>query len=229
MDKIKGKFFIVSTPIGNLKDITFRAVEILKMVSLIAAEDTRKSKVLLSHYKIKTKLISYFEHNKLSRIPKLINHLNDGNDLALISDAGTPGISDPAYRILNAAIEENISIQSIPGPSAVLASLVSSGLPSDRFIFEGFLPHKKGRTKKILNIKNQKATIVYYESPHRLLKTLSQLLDLLGDRPAVVCRELTKIHEEIKRGTISSLLQYFKKTQVKGECVLLIGKENSFV
>ncbi len=228
MDKKKGKFFIVSTPIGNLDDVTFRAINILKNVPLVAVEDTRKSRILLNHYNIKTKLISYFEHNKLSRLPKLINHLSSGNDLALITDAGTPGISDPAYRIVNAAIEENISVESIPGPSALLAALVSSGLPTDRFIFEGFLPHKKGRIKKILNIKDQKATIIYYESPYRLFKTLNQLFDLLGDRQAVVARELTKIHEEIKRGTISSLLKEFKNTKVKGECVILIGKENNF-
>tara|TARA_B100001250_G_scaffold412222_1_gene442863 strand:+ start:6199 stop:6861 length:663 start_codon:yes stop_codon:yes gene_type:complete len=218
----------VSTPIGNLEDITFRAIKTLEKVSLIAAEDTRKSQILLNHYKIKTKSISYFEHNKLNRLPKLINHLSNGNDLALITDAGTPGISDPAYRIVNAAIEEAISVEPIPGPSAILASLVSSGLPTDRFIFEGFLPHKKGRVKKILNIKNQKATIIYYESPYRLLKTLKQLLDLLGDRPAAVSRELTKIHEQIKRGTLSSLVDYYNDKKVKGECVILIGKETNF-
>ena len=159
----------------------------------------------------------------------MIKHLSDGQSIALISDAGTPGISDPAYRIVNAAIQNNIIIESIPGPSAILAALVSSGLPTDRFIFEGFLPHKKGRTKKILNIKDQKATVIYFESPHRLLKTLTQLLELLGDRPAVISRELTKFHEEIKRGTISTLIQYFSKTKVQGEFVILIGKENSFV
>ncbi len=228
MSNGKGKLFIVSTPIGNLEDITFRAIKTLEKVSLIAAEDTRKSQILLNHYKIKTKSISYFEHNKLNRLPKLINHLSNGNDLALITDAGTPGISDPAYRIVNAAIEEAISVEPIPGPSAILASLVSSGLPTDRFIFEGFLPHKKGRVKKILNIKNQKATIIYYESPYRLLKTLKQLLDLLGDRPAAVSRELTKIHEQIKRGTLSSLVDYYNDKKVKGECVILIGKETNF-
>ena len=229
MNNKKGKFFLVSTPIGNLDDITYRAVEVLKNVSLIAVEDTRKSKILLKHYNIKAKLISYFDYNKTSRVPKLIKHLSDGQSIALISDAGTPGISDPAYRIVNAAIQNNIIIESIPGPSAILAALVSSGLPTDRFIFEGFLPHKKGRTKKILNIKDQKATVIYFESPHRLLKTLTQLLELLGDRPAVISRELTKFHEQIKRGTISTLIQYFSKTKVQGEFVILIGKENSFV
>ena len=156
MSNKKGKFFLVSTPIGNLDDITYRAVEVLKNVSLIAVEDTRKSKILLKHYNIKAKLISYFDYNKTSRVPKLIKHLSDGQSIALISDAGTPGISDPAYRIVNAAIQNNIIIESIPGPSAILAALVSSGLPTDRFIFEGFLHHKKGRTKKILNIKDQR-------------------------------------------------------------------------
>ena len=151
MEDKHGKVYLVSTPIGNLKDITFRAVETLKRVPLIAAEDTRHSKVLLSHYNISTPLISYFEHNKFSRIPKLMDHLKGGNDLAVITDAGTPGISDPAYRLVREAITHSINIESIPGPSAFLAGLSSSGLPTDRFIFEGFLPPKKGRKKRMLS------------------------------------------------------------------------------
>ena len=226
MDKKKGKIFIVSTPIGNLGDITFRAIEILKKVSLIAVEDTRKSKILLNHYNIKTNLISYFEHNVKIRLPKLINRVSQGENIALISDAGTPGISDPGYRLVKEAIDNLIIVESIPGPSAFLSAITSSGLPTDRFIFEGFLPHKKGRLKKITKIKDQNATIIYYESPHRLVKTLRQCYAILGDRPAVVSRELTKIHEQIKRGTLSSLINYFDQKKIKGECVLLIGKNN---
>ena len=229
MEDKHGKVYLVSTPIGNLKDITFRAVETLKRVPLIAAEDTRHSKVLLSHYNISTPLISYFEHNKFSRIPKLMDHLKGGNDLAVITDAGTPGISDPAYRLVREAITLSINIESIPGPSAFLAGLSSSGLPTDRFIFEGFLPPKKGRKKRILSVENEEATLIYYESPSRLLRTLKQLKETLGDRPAVVARELTKLYEEIKRGTLSELYSYFDKKKPKGECVILVGKNDENV
>ena len=229
MEDKHGKVYLVSTPIGNLKDITFRAVETLKRVPLIAAEDTRHSKVLLSHYNISTPLISYFEHNKFSRIPKLMDHLKGGNDLAVITDAGTPGISDPAYRLVREAITLSINIESIPGPSAFLAGLSSSGLPTDRFIFEGFLPPKKGRKKRMLSVENEEATLIYYESPNRLLRTLKQLKETLGDRPAVVARELTKLYEEIKRGTLSELYSYFDKRKPKGECVILVGKNDENV
>ena len=220
---------MVSTPIGNLKDITYRAVEILESVPLIAAEDTRHSKVLLSHFNITTPLISYFEHNEFSRIPKLMDHLKGGNDLAVITDAGTPGISDPAYRLVREAITLSITVESVPGPSAFLAGLTSSGLPTDRFIFEGFLPPKKGRKKRMLSVENEEATLIYYESPSRLLRTLKQLKETLGDRPAVVARELTKLHEAIKRGTLSELLTYFDKKKARGECVILVGKNDENV
>ena len=229
MEDKHGKLYLVSTPIGNLKDITFRAVEILERVPLIAAEDTRHSKVLLSHFNITTPLISYFEHNEFSRIPKLMDHLKGGNDLAVITDAGTPGISDPAYRLVREAITLSISVESLPGPSAFLAGLTSSGLPTDRFIFEGFLPPKKGRKKRMLSVENEEATLIYYESPSRLLRTLKQLKETLGDRPAVVARELTKLHEEIKRGTLSELFTYFDKKKAKGECVILVGKNDENV
>ena len=229
MEHKNGKLYLVSTPIGNLKDITFRAVEILEKVPLIAAEDTRHSKVLLSHFNITTPLISYFEHNEFSRIPKLMDHLKGGNDLAVITDAGTPGISDPAYRLVREAITLSISVESLPGPSAFLAGLTSSGLPTDRFIFEGFLPPKKGRKKRMLSVENEEATLIYYESPSRLLRTLKQLKETLGDRPAVVARELTKLHEEIKRGTLSELFTYFAKKKARGECVILVGKNDENV
>ena len=229
MEHKNGKLYLVSTPIGNLKDITFRAVEILESVPLIAAEDTRHSKVLLSHFNITTPLISYFEHNEFSRIPKLMDHLKGGKDLAVITDAGTPGISDPAYRLVREAITLSITVESLPGPSAFLAGLTSSGLPTDRFIFEGFLPPKKGRKKRMLSVENEEATLIYYESPSRLLRTLKQLKAALGDRPAVVARELTKLHEEIKRGTLSELFTYFDKKKARGECVILVGKNDENV
>jgi len=221
-----GKLFIVSTPIGNLGDITFRAIDTLKNVPMIAAEDTRHSKILLSHYGIQTPVISYFEHNRFSRIPKIIDHLTLGKDLAVITDAGTPGISDPAYKLIREALKYDITIESIPGASASLAALVSSGLPTDRFLFEGFLPPKKGRQSRINKIKDENATCIYYESPKRLQRTLKQLLEILGDRPAVVARELTKLHEEIVRGTLSELVVHFSQKTPKGECVILVGKDD---
>ena len=224
-----GVLHLVSTPIGNMEDITYRAVDTLKKVSLVAAEDTRTSKKLFKHYMISTKLISFYEHNKYSRIPKLIGHLKRGNDLAIISDAGTPGISDPAYRIVRESLKNEIKITSVPGATAVVSALVSSGLPTDRFLFEGFLPPKKGRKKRLEGIKDLDATIVYYESPRRLARTLNDLEIVLGDRPAVVARELTKLYEEYSRGTISELRRYYEKNIPKGEIVILVGKGNKNV
>ena len=224
-----GVLHLVSTPIGNMEDITYRAVDTLKKVSLVAAEDTRTSKKLFKHYMISTKLISFYEHNKYSRIPKLIGHLKRGNDLAIISDAGTPGISDPAYRIVRESLKNEIRITSVPGATAVISALVSSGLPTDRFLFEGFLPPKKGRKKRLEGIRELDASIVYYESPRRLARTLNDLEIVLGDRPAVVARELTKLYEEYSRGTISELRRYYEKNIPKGEIVILVGKGNKNV
>ena len=224
-----GTLYIVSTPIGNLADITYRAVEILKTVDIIAAEDTRRSRVLLSNYDIKTKMISYYEHNKYQKIQKITENLLSGHQVAVITDAGTPAISDPAYKLVRQAIKVGCNIESIPGPSAVLASLVSSGLPTDRFIFEGFLPPKKGRKKRLENLINESGTIIIYENTLRLNRTIKQILDIIGDRPAVICRELTKIHEEKIRGTLSSLLELLSRKKLKGECVLLIGKDDKNV
>ena len=224
MTKTSGTLYIVSTPIGNLQDITYRAVETLSAVSLIAAEDTRHSKKLLNHYGIKRPLISYFEHNRFTRITQIIAHLNDGTDVAVLSDAGTPGISDPAYKLTRAAITADIRVETIPGPSAALAGLIASGLPSDRFLFEGFLPSKKGRIKRLSTLKDEQATIIFYESPRRLKRTLNDIADTIGDRPAVVTRELTKMNEEIIRGTVSKLISYFSKNEPRGEIVLMIGK-----
>jgi 16S rRNA (cytidine1402-2'-O)-methyltransferase len=225
----KGILYLVSTPIGNLGDMTFRAVEILKNVELVAAEDTRHSKKLFNHYLIKTPLLSYFEHNRNLRIPRLLDHLNKGDNIALITDAGTPAISDPAYKLVREVIRANIKVEPIPGASAVLSSLVASGLPTDRFIFEGFLPLKKGRIKRIESMKIETGTIIIYESPKRLLRTLKHLNEVLGNRPAVVAREITKLHEEFIRGTLPELYEYYSKKTPKGECVILIGKSDENV
>ena len=222
----KGVLYIVSTPIGNLEDITFRAIRILKDSPLIAAEDTRRSKVLLSHYNISTPTISYYEHNRYTRIPKLIDHLIDGEDIALITDAGTPGISDPAYRLIRAAINSDCRVESIPGASASLAALVASGLPTDRFIFEGFLPHKKGRKGKLEKVKDIDATIIFYESPNRLVRTLKDILEYIGDRPIAIGRELSKKFEEIMRGRVSDILSHYSTNKPKGEFVIVIGKDD---
>ena len=224
-----GILYIVATPIGNLKDFTYRAVETLQNVQLIAAEDTRHSRKLLQHYKISTPTISYFEHNRFTRIPKIIETLHMGSDVAIITDAGTPGVSDPAYKLVRAAIKEGIRVEAIPGSSALLAALVSSGLPTDRFLFEGFIPSKKGRKKRLELIQDDQATIVFFESPHRVVKTLKDIYEVLGDRPAVLARELTKLHEEIIRGTVSELLTYFTQKSPRGECVLMIGKDDPHV
>lgn len=224
-----GTLYIVATPIGNLGDMTFRAVEILKNVSLIAAEDTRQTRKLLNHYDLSTPMMSYFEHNRLAQIPKIISKLLSYESVAIVSDAGTPGISDPAYRLIREAIDADIKVESIPGASASISALVSSGLPTDRFLFEGFLPPKKGRRTRLENLKDETATIILYESPYRLVKTLTQCEEIFGNRPAVVARELTKLFEEIKRGTLSELISYFSQSKPKGECVILIGKDNENV
>ena len=221
-----GTLYLVSTPIGNLEDITFRAINILKSVDLIAAEDTRRSKILLSKYGINTKMISYFEHNKFQRLQQIEKILKNNKDIAVITDAGTPAVSDPAYKLVRKAIEIGCKVESIPGASAVLTALVSSGLPTDRFLFEGFLPPKKGRKKRIENFKNIEATVIIYENNNRLKRTVNQLLEVLGDRPAVLCRELTKVYEEIVRGTLSSLKDILENKTFKGECVLLLSKDD---
>lgn len=229
MTDISGILYIVATPIGNLQDITYRAVEILKNVSFIATEDTRHSRKLLSHFNINKSLISYFEHNELKRIPQIIKKINEGVDCALITDAGTPGISDPAYKLIRRAIDENIKVESIPGPNAVITSLTASGLPTDRFLFEGFLPNKKNRKSRLERLKKEDATLIFFENPNRLRRTLKDIQIFLGDRPAVIAREMTKIHEEYIRGTVSQLISYTEKNKLKGECVLLIGKDKNSV
>ena len=221
-----GVLYIVSTPIGNLEDITLRALRILKEVSLIAAEDTRLTRKLLTHYDISTSTVSYYEHNRFARIPKIIDHLNTGKDVAVVTDAGTPGISDPAYKLIRAAIESGNRIEAIPGPSASITALTASGLPTDRFIFEGFLPHKKGRKAKLTRLSAIEATVIFYESPKRIVRTLKDILEFMGDRPAVIGRELTKLHEEMIRGNVSKLLSHFTQKTPRGEFVIMIGKDD---
>jgi 16S rRNA (cytidine1402-2'-O)-methyltransferase len=222
----KGRLYIIATPIGNLKDFTFRAIDILQEVDHIFAEDTRTSIKLMKHYNITTSLDSYHEHNNTQKIPKIIKLLNEGKNIGLISDAGTPTISDPGYKLIRACINEEIDIIPIPGASAVTAALSASGLPSDSFFFFGFLPQKKGRKKKISFLKSLENTIIIFESPHRLLKTLRELHDELGERPIIVARELTKLYEEIIRGNFNSVIEFFESKKVKGEIVIIIGKDD---
>ena len=222
--KSPGTLYIVATPIGNLEDITFRAVKILKQVDLIAAEDTRHSKKLLSHYEIRTNLISCHEHNEVARTPQLITHLKNGLDIALISDAGTPSISDPGYKLVSAVARENLSIIPIPGCSAAIAGLSVAGLPTDSFLFLGFLPKKQQKQRQALeDIKNQTPTLIFYESPRRIKAVIDNMINILGDRKACLAREITKLHEEYIRGNLSDILNVLEeKETVKGECALFV-------
>ena len=221
-----GQLFVVGTPIGNLEDVTLRAISTLQSVDIILAEDTRNSKKLLDAHKIETKMISYHEHSNDKEIKKIIDLLLEGKDLALISDAGTPTISDPGYGLIRNCIKHDIVIVPIPGVSAITAAMSVSGLPSDSFTFIGFLPQKKGRLKKIELLKNIENTIILFESPYRLEKTLNQLLEHLGNRSVVVGRELTKLYEEVIRGNLTDVIKYFSKSKVKGEIVIMIGKDD---
>ncbi len=217
-----GTLYIVSTPIGNLEDITFRAVRILKEVETIAAEDTRHTRKLLSHLQIDTPLTSYHDFNKEEKAAVLVERLLAGADFALVCDAGTPTVSDPGYFLITKAIEAGIAVNPIPGPSAVMAALAVSGLPTDRFVFEGFLPKKKGRTKKLEVLCTEARTIILYESPHRILTLLKSLQSLIGERRVAVCRELTKVYEEIIRGSLSEVIARLEKKTVKGEITLVL-------
>ena len=220
---------VVSTPIGNLEDISRRAITTLTNSDIIVAEDTRHTKKLLNHYNISAFIISYFEHNKHQQIPKILNFLKEGKNISLVSDAGTPGISDPAYRLVRQAINENIKIQSVPGTSSVLAALIPSGLPTDRFIFEGFLPPKKGRKKILDDLSKFDGTVIFFENPKRLHRTLNDILVSFGERPCVLARELTKIHEEFLRDNISNMISNIDNISLKGEMVVLIGKDDKNV
>ncbi len=222
---MSGTLYVVATPIGNLEDMTYRAVRILQEVSLIAAEDTRHSRKLLNHYGINTSLISYHEHNEESRSAQLIAKLQGEESIALISDAGTPCIADPGYRLVSRCRQEGIFVVAVPGPSAVVAALSISGLPTDAFRFVGFLPAKThGRCQFFEQIKDEQQTIACYEAPHRLLSCLVDMVDVCGaDRPIAVARELTKRHEELFSGTVAEALESFAQSAVKGELVLLLG------
>lgn len=223
-----GKLYIVPTPIGNLEDMTFRAVRLLKEVDLILAEDTRTSGILLKHYDIQTKMQSYHKFNEHKAISHIIDRLKGGEIIALISDAGTPGISDPGFLIVREAARENIDVECLPGATAFVPALVGSGIPCDKFCFEGFLPQKKGRMTRLKNLADEERTIVFYESPHRIVKTLTQLAEYMGEeRFAATCREISKKYEETLRGTLKELIMHFTLNEPKGEFVIVVsGKEN---
>lgn len=218
----QGRLYIVSTPIGNLEDMTLRAIRILKEAAIIAAEDTRHTQNLLNHYQIQTHQTSYHDHNKEEKAEILISKIKEGKDVALVCDAGTPGISDPGYYLIKRAIEEAIQVVPIPGVSAVIAGLSVSGLATDRFVFEGFLPKGKTRQKYLKTLEKEERTIILYESPHRLLKTLRDIHDVLGNRRIVVGRELTKLHEEIARGKAQEIINAFENKKIKGEITIII-------
>lgn len=218
-----GTLFIVATPIGNLKDITYRAVEVLSDVDIIACEDTRHTKILLEHYQIKKPLISYYEYNKIKRTDTIIAYLKDGKNIALVSDAGTPGISDPGAGLIKKVLEEDLKVEVIPGPTAFIPALVASGLPTHKFIFEGFLPAKSGARKKHLErLKEEKRTLIFYESPHRICRTLEDIKAVFGSRHIVIARELTKKFEEIIRAPADAVLEIFKNRKPKGEFIILV-------
>jgi len=220
------KLFLVPTPIGNLEDMSFRAIRILKEVDLILAEDTRTSGNLLKHYDISNKLFAYHQFNEHKVLQRLVERLTNGESMALITDAGTPGISDPGFLLVRECIKTNIEVECLPGPVAFIPALVSSGLPGNRFFFEGFLPHKKGRQTRLKELAGMPYTLVFYESPHRLIKSLQQFTGVFGpDRKASVSRELTKMHEETVRGTLQELIDHFQNKTVKGEIVIVVGQK----
>lgn len=220
-----GTLYLVATPIGNLEDITLRALRILKEVDLIACEDTRHSRKLLVHYGIATPLTPYHDHNETSKAEQLLDKLQSGKNLALISDAGTPGISDPGYRVVRRCREAGIAVVAVPGPSAVISALAISGLPTDAFVFAGFLPVKSAaRREALARLRAETRTTLFYDAPHRLAETLAEIVEELGnEREVAVARELTKIHEELIRGSAQEVRQHFAKHEIKGEIVLLIG------
>lgn len=215
--------YVVPTPIGNLSDITLRAIEVLKDADLVLVEDTRTSSVLFSHYGIKTPMQSYHQYNEHKTVDAIVEKIKQGNNIAIITDAGTPGISDPGFLLVRECINNGIEVNTLPGASAFILALVNSGFPTDKFYFEGFLPHKKGRNTRLNFLKELNCTFVLYESPYRVLKTLEQLCEVIGeDRPASVSRELTKKFEETRRGTLKELKSYFTENKPKGEFVIVV-------
>jgi len=223
---MSGTLYLVATPIGNLEDITLRALRVLREVELVACEDTRQTRKLLEHYGIHKPTLSYHEHNEALRAEELVEKLREGARVALVSDAGTPLVSDPGYRLVTKAIESGIAVEPIPGPSALLAALSASGLPTDSFRFGGFLPARPSARRKLLaSLESETATVIFYEAPHRILETLADIEELLGARPVVLARELTKIHQEFLRGTAAELRQALAARRgIKGEITLLIGR-----
>lgn len=223
-----GKLYVVPTPVGNMEDMTFRAIRILKEADLILAEDTRTSGILLKHYEIKNAMQSHHKFNEHQTVESIVNRIKGGQTVALISDAGTPGISDPGFLVVRECVRNCIEVQCLPGATAFVPALVSSGLPDERFCFEGFLPQKKGRMTRLNALKEETRTMIFYESPYRLLKTLTQFAEIFGaDRPVSVCREISKIHEESVRGTLQEVIAHFTETEPRGEIVIILGgKEN---
>lgn len=224
-----GTLYIVPTPVGNMEDITLRALRILREADLILAEDTRTSGILLKHYDIQNRLLSHHKYNEHGTSAGIVERLKSGQTIALISDAGTPGISDPGFFLVREAVKAGINVQCLPGATACIPALINSGLPADRFCFEGFLPQKKGRQTHMESLQQEQRTMIFYESPYRLVKTLQQLADCLGaERQACVCREISKIHEESERGTLMQLAEHYTQTPPKGEIVIVVaGKEKT--
>ena len=223
-----GILYIVPTPVGNMEDMTFRAVRILKEVDLVLAEDTRTSGILLKHYEIKNALMSHHKFNEHGTSAGIVNRLLAGENVALISDAGTPGISDPGFFLVREAVRAGVEVQCLPGATAFVPALVSSGLPCDRFAFEGFLPQKKGRQTRLQALKDEERTMIFYESPFRLVKTLQQFAEVYGgDRQVSVCREISKIHEESVRGSLDEVIAHFKEKEPKGEIVIVLAGRKS--
>ena len=223
-----GILYVVPTPVGNLEDMTFRAVRVLKEVDLILAEDTRTSSVLLKHFEIKKPMMSHHKFNEHKTIEGVVARLEAGENIALISDAGTPGISDPGFLVVRECVRHGIEVQCLPGATAFVPALVSSGLPNDRFCFEGFLPQKKGRMTRLITLQSEVRTMIFYESPYRLVKTLTQFSEYFGaEREVVVCREISKLHEECVRGTLAEVIEHFKANEPRGEIVVILkGKED---
>ena len=217
-----GVLYLVSTPIGNLRDLSFRALDVLSQVTLIAAEDTRRTRILLEHYSVHTPTTSYFDHNKERKTPQLLDKLREGTSIALVSDAGTPGISDPAFYLVRAVLEAGLTVRAIPGPTAMIAALIVSGLATDRFVFEGFLPVKKGRLKRLKTLSSEPRTIILYESPQRLMRTLYDIKQYFGSRHITIAREITKRFEEYLRGEIDELIEQLENKKIKGEIVLVV-------
>ncbi|MCE2616845.1 MAG: 16S rRNA (cytidine(1402)-2'-O)-methyltransferase [Phocaeicola sp.] len=219
-----GMLYVVPTPVGNLEDMTFRAVRVLKEANLILAEDTRTSSVLLKHYNIKNALLSHHKFNEHQTVDSIVGRLKAGETVALISDAGTPGISDPGFLLVRECVRNEIEVKCLPGATAFVPALIASGLPDDRFCFEGFLPQKKGRQTRLNELKDEERTMIFYESPFRILKTLTQFAEVFGpDRKVSVCREISKIHEESVRGTLTEVIAHFNQNEPRGEFVIVLG------